>query len=250
MKTIIAITGAGWDPVTEARARARGFPIPERTPEMFWSLGTDRTVVSRQMAQFRKLGAEQIFVGMGKPGCSPATVEDHDKKVYGVEISNYGQSPWTKAQVAYITRWGGKPILMPDPHAKGKTCWSTLLKMTPAILAEDWDRIVISAGDYIFRTTFLHSLLEDAKWPSQFWFWTKHSMEFLDREGFMKFTNLLQAAPDWRQSRVWLRRKEWGFPQTVWGERKDVFGWMMRAWIEVDHHAWAAALKLADEDLV
>lgn len=249
MKTAVAITGAGWDPVTEAKTRERGFFIPERTPELFWPLGdTGHTVLSRLVAQFRKLGVEQFFVGMGEPGCSPVVTEDHNKEIYGVEIANYGQSPWTDSQVAYVIEQECMPILMPDPHAKGENCWSTLLRMAPVLLAEDWDRIVISAGDYVFRAGFLQHLLESAGWPSQFWFWVKHSIEFLDRAGFVTFTDFLRGLPDRRQSRVWLKRETSGLSQTVWGEREDVLAWMIKDWIEVGSHAWGAALELAAED--
>lgn len=250
MKTVVAITGAGWDPVTETRTRERGFGIPERTPEMFWRFSLTHTVLSRLIAQFEQLGASLVFVGMGEPGCSATVTEDHDAKAYGVAVAGYGQSPWTDEQVGYITAQGAVPILMPDPHAKGKSCWTTLLRMAPVILAADWDHIVISAGDYIFRTEFLQHLLEKAKWPSQFWFWTKHSMEFLDRRGFVKFLDFLRSLPDLRQSRVWLRRRETGFPQTVWGKREDVFGRMAEDWMEVDPHCWEKTLVLVKEDPV
>jgi len=246
MKTIVAITGAGWDPVTEVRTRQRGFDIPERAPEMFWDVGGGHTVISRLICQFRGLGAETIFVGMGKPGCSPILVEDKDKRVYGAVVPNYGRSPWTEEQVEYVTDHGAIPVLMPNPSGQGETCWSTLLRMRPIILDEQWDRVVVCAGDYIFRTDFLRRLYREATWPSQFWFWTKHSMEFLDRPGFIMFTDFLVGGQ--RQSRVWLKRKESGLPQTVWGKREHVFTWMKKDWMEVGPHVWGAALKLAKED--
>lgn len=255
MSITVVITGAGWDPVEEVRTRARGFDIPERTPEMFWPVGDGATVLSRQVAQFTRLGAKLVFVGTGEPGCSPALTEDHDKKVYGAEVPNYGRSPWTEAQLSYICWLGAIPILMPDPHGRRKNCWTTLLRMEKAILAADWDRIVISAGDYVFRTSFLESLVENAKWPSQFWFWAQHSTEFLDRKGFVRFTEYLKNVHTLTQSRVWLERNHQccgahGIPQSVWGTRKDVFDWMMKDWMEVSYHSWKAILELAKENPV
>ena len=250
MKTVVAITGAGWDPVEEVRTRKKGYPIPERTPEMFWQLAPDHTVLSRQMAQwYKKMGVDKVFVGMGNPGCDPTVVEYHDAEVYGVGVSDYGKSPWTDEQVTYVIEQGGFPLLMPDPHAKGQSCWTTLLKMAPAILAEDCDRIVITAGDYVFRTGFLQYLLDWTAWPSQFWFWTKHSIEFLTRGAFMKFLSFLRSLPNQDQSLVWARRGTCA-PSKVWGERKDVFDWMMEDWIEVSHHSWKNILALAEEDPV
>ena len=248
MKMIVVITGAGWDPVTEAFTRREGFNIPARTPELFWSVSYDATVISRQAAQFKMLGAQRIFVGMGKPGCSPAITEDHDKKVYNVKLPNYGKSPWTQAQVDYIKQINCSPILIPDSHAKGENCWSTLLRMAPTLLEEPWDRIIISAGDYVFRTAFLQNIVETSTWPLQFWFFTKHSMELLTRDAFLAYTTFLRELPNHRQSTVWSQRANSGLTQTVWGTRKEVFGKMAEDWTEVDPHSWGMTLALVKGD--
>ena len=249
MNTIAVITGAGWDPVTEAYTRRKGFDIPARTPEMFWPLGNGTTVLSRQATQFRLLGAGKVFVGTGQPGCSPLVTESHDKEVYNVQLPDYGESPWTQAQVDYIKQIRCEPILMPDPHAKNENCWSTLLRMTPTLLEEYWDRVIISAGDYIFRTEFLQSIAATT-WPLQFWFFTKHSMEFLTRDAFLTYTTFLRELPNHQQSTVWLQRANSGIPQAVWGTREEVFGKMAEDWTEVDCHSWGLTLSLVEKDPV
>jgi len=249
MKLITVITGAGWDPVTEAHTRAKGYDVPERVPEMFWQFDSGVTVLERQARQFRSLGAEQVFVGTGKPGCSPVVTEDNNREVYGVELPNYGASPWTQGQVDYITGLDCVPLLMPDPHAKGENCWTTLLRMAPVILDESWDRVVISAGDYIFRSTFLKGVL-DTEWPEQFWFFTKHSMELLTRDAFVAYTDYLRGLSNKSQAAVWLHRADNGLPQFVWGTREKVFGEMAKHWTEVDPHSWGLTLELARQDPV
>ena len=245
---IAVITGAGWDAVTEAFTRRKGFNIPARTPEMFWPVSYDATVLSRHAAQFKLLGAKKVFVGTGCPGCSPVVTEDNQKEVYNVQLPDYGKSPWTQAQVDYIKHIGCEPILMPDPHAKGENCWSTLLRMTPTLLEESWDRIIISAGDYVFRTEFLQNIVETSTWPLQFWFFIKHSMELLTRDAFLTYTTFLRELSSHSQGNVWLQRANSGLPQTVWGTREEVFGKMAVDWTEVDPHSWGMTLALVKGD--
>jgi len=249
---IVAIMGAGWDPVEEARARDRGFDIPVRTPELFWPLGGGHTTLSRMMAQFRLLGVDQFFVGMGEPGATSELVEDDQRKVYGAVVPGYGQSVWTDEQVAYVKELGATPMLMPDPQRE--QCWGTLLRMAPAMSVRHWRRLIVTSGDYVFRMAFLQHLVSTASWPSQFWFWAKHSIVFLDRPGFEVFWHFCDSLlPNASQGNFWLHRhilREQGVPHFVWGERRNVFDWMLKDWIEISHHVYQAILDLVAEDPV
>lgn len=248
MSMAVAITGAGWDPVEEARARDRGFDIPVRTPELFWPLGGGHTTLSRMMAQFGLLGADQFFVGMGEPGATSELVEDDQRKVYGAVVPGYGQSVWTDEQVAYVKELGATPMLMPDPQRE--RCWGTLLRMAPAMSVRRWERLIVTSGDYVFRTAFLQQLVREADWPSQFWFWAKHSIEFLDRDGFRELLRYAGSLDPLTQGSFWQRRYELNILDSVWGTRVDVFDWMLKDWIEISYHVYQAILDLVAEDPV
>jgi len=204
---IAIITGAGWTPYNEGCTKDPDI-VPRRTPELLWPLGDGHTVLSRLAAQFRSIGIGYIIAGVGETRSSPRAVEDRQQKIWDYDhLINYGGPVWTQARLNYVTSIGVNAYLMEDPHATGKTCWTTLATILVGLPTQKkWERIVVCNGDFIFKTACLHRLIEEATYPSQVWLWPKHSVDFLDRRGAETFLKYLDMLGTHHQGKVYLQR--------------------------------------------
>ena len=204
---IAIITGAGWKPFNETNTSDPDI-VPHRVPDLLWPLGDGHTVLSRLAAQFHGVKIKQVIAGVGAPGSSPKAVEDYQQGIWNTDyLEGYKKPVWTQERIDYIESLKVQPALMDDPHARGKTCWTTLIPILEALLKQDgWERLVVCAGDYIFKTAYLHKLIGDAVYSSQVWLWPKHSVEFLNRRGAQIFLAYLAEIDTHDQSKVYQQR--------------------------------------------
>lgn len=206
---IAIITGAGWKPFNEACSKDPDI-VPHRTPELLWPLGDGHTVLSRLAAQFRAIGIQRIWAGVGEPGHSPTrAVEDRQGQAWGFDrLEGYGEPVWTRERISYVESIGVGGFTVRDPHAVGKTCWNTLAEILDYLSEHSWQRLLICAGDYIFKTAYLYRLIREAVYPSQVWLWPKHSVEFLDYQGTEALLGFLSELGTSHQGKVYLSRDQ------------------------------------------
>lgn len=224
--------------------------MPRRTPELLWPLGDGHTVLSRLAAQFRSIGIGYVVAAVGKAPSPTVAVENRQQQIWGYEhLPGYGQSVWTQASLDYISSLGVNSYLMEDPHAAGKTCWTSLATMLVGLPPQmKWKRLIVCNGDFIFKTAYIHKLIENAAYPSQVWLWPKHSVDFFDREGAKTFLRYLKVLKTHHQGRVYLQR-EWltgrnGFtmvdlpspPKSQPEARRTAWNELAQHWFEVGIH--------------
>lgn len=227
---IALITGAGWKPFNEWKLRGQWrMRVPFRTPELLWPLPGGETVLSRYVKQLTSLGVKAIFAGVGDPGNSdPKEMEYRYRVKHNAVVPGYGDSVWTLAKIEQVEEAGATPILIQDPFAGKKTCWTTLIEMfsSTALQCRSWKHAVVLPGDYVLSTAFIREQFGLARYPEQDWLLPRHSMEFLDRDGAVAFIEHLKKTIPHGQNRTWKDRDKLrldGFYlRYIWDFRKDL----------------------------
>lgn len=207
---IALILGAGWKPFNQWKLSPRLKKIiPPRTPELFWPLGSG-TVLSRYMKQLEIIGVTDVFVCIGKPGSRTKPIEDSHGGKYKFKLKGYGEPVWSMDHVRAVLDLDASPIMIPDPMARGKNCWTTLLYALTWMEKSHvkWDRVISLAGDYALDTGWLYRLAKTVEYPTQCWMLPKHSIEFLNRKGMRTFAKWLEGLSPLSQKATWLRRGE------------------------------------------
>ena len=86
MSKIAVILGAGWKPFNDAKLRGKWKElVPPRCPELLWPLPDGHTVLSRYVAQFKKLGVDYVVACVGRPGAPCREID--------VQVSRFGEWP-------------------------------------------------------------------------------------------------------------------------------------------------------------
>ena len=234
-KTLVAIIGAGWKPCDVANAA--GNVIPSRTPTLLCPITEDESenVLSRCVKQYQSLGIDSFVAGIGAPGCPTGYIEELHWNRFRVRAAGKGTPVWTEATEWYVQSWGVKTVLMPDPHGEGENQYTTLLRMNDTIRDMEWNTIVLTPGDYVFKTSWLKQLLDKYLGHDVYLsFWPKHDMIILTRRGYINFIKFVETRNPVLQKRVYLDRglleSKYGIKVMEW-EINQYKMWFDR-WIE------------------
>lgn len=185
------ITGAGWKGGFIEALLPPG-SLPHRCPEILYPL-CNETVVERVIKQLRRIGTKLFMVGLANPGALlTREAEDYWKEVRGHTCPPpRGAKYMTPERVAQVRRYGAECVLVNDALRMSE--WSTLAALLKNALAvKGWETAVKLAGDYVWDTGFLSSILEEAEYPSLCWLMRTHDIFFFDRESaaaWLKFHN-------------------------------------------------------------
>jgi len=202
---IALVLGAGWKMTS---LFTHNSPIPLYCPELLCPLTEGEIAAQRIAIQLKQAGVKQAYFGVGAEGALYPRWTKSIREQYGFHTEpDPNRSPWTRENREFLAGLG-ELVTIPDPDSGN--CWTTQrLMLEHAMQMPNWERLLVTSGDYIFQTAYLQRLLADAQYPVSFWVKPIHSMEFLDRAtvpAFIEYLNRERATWDLGGMVVWRTR--------------------------------------------